>query len=395
MHTPDSNETKSNLNAWRSELLQQQARLKSQGLLRHLIEITDGSVDFSSNDYLSLNESGSLLGIWQESVDHWHDRIGSTGSRLVAGQHFAFDQAEFDFVQWTGHESALLFHSGYAANVGTISTIAGPGDLMLCDRLVHASILDGVRLSGADKRFFQHNDLNHLEATLQKVQTSRKKKGKLWVVTEALFSLDGDSPDLLPLVELCERYGALLYLDEAHSIGLYGPGGRGLAVENGVMERIAVSVYPMGKAPGFMGAFVCGMAELRDTLIQRARSFVFSTAQPPILAHTLSGIVHYLQTEEADFLRRRAFENSKLFRHALARQGMEVAGISPIVPVIVGDAQSALDWMERCRQAKFDVRAIRPPSVPPGSSRLRVSIHSGHTGTQLNALAELLGAMGK
>ncbi len=205
--------------------------------------------------------------------------------------------------------------------------------------------------------------------------------------------MDGDSPDLRGLCDLAERFGALVYLDEAHAIGLVGPGGAGLAMQAGVSDRIAVNVFPCGKAPGLMGAFVCGSAALKSLLINTARPFIFTTAQPPHLARLLGRIVDWLQTGEADAARTRVRNLADRLRAKLNELGYNTGtSTSHIVPVIVGESARALELAERCQQASLDVRAIRPPTVPKGTSRLRVILQSGHSEADVDELISVLAA---
>jgi 8-amino-7-oxononanoate synthase len=390
---------------WIAELGQELAALRSRALFRTL-RAHSGRLDFSSNDYLSLNSSGRLDVMLRDLVGggpvaaeipggdagKQPGMVGSTGSRLIRGHYEAFERAEAEFARYVGSPAALLFHSGYAANTGALAAVIGPRDRVFCDRLVHASLLDGIRLSGVRRYYFRHNDLNDLETQLRKYASPHRN----WLVTEAVFSMDGDSPDLRALCQLADRYNGCVYLDEAHSIGLVGPRGAGLAAGQGVANRVAVNVFPCGKAPGLMGAFVCGPPELKDLLVNRARSFVFTTAQPPLLAELLRRIVGWLQTDEAEAARARVMRISGEFRAAVQALGYDTASsTSQIVPIVVGAEDRALELARRCQERGLDVRAIRPPTVPKNTSRLRVILQAAHTGADaaelLAVLAEFAG----
>lgn len=373
------------LQAWTEQIGRELSDLEHRQL-RRTLRPHEGRHDFCSNDYLSLNSSGELFAIAQRVLERSEPFVGSTGSRLIRGHYESFERAEAAFASWTGFESALLFNGGYAANLGLFEALVHRNDVVLCDQYAHASLLDGIRLSGAKRISFRHNDLGDLSARLERMSG---RKGRLWVVAETLYSMDGDSPDLPALVEVAERFGALLVLDEAHAVGVLGPHGSGLVAAAGLQSRVAAVIYPCGKGPGLLGAFVCGRAVLRDTLINRARSFVFSTALPPMLAEMLLVVVTAMPTY-AD-RRSQLTRNVARLRAALAKLDLLAKGDAQIVPVILGGESNALGAAEKCRQASFDVRAIRPPSVPAGSSRLRITVHSDHTDEQLDALANVLG----
>ncbi|MEQ9366469.1 MAG: 8-amino-7-oxononanoate synthase, partial [Leptospirales bacterium] len=341
--------------------------------------------------------------------------IGSTGSRLIRGHYPAFETAEADFARYVGAPAALLFHSGYAANTGALPAVVAPRDTVFCDRLCHASLLDGIRLSGARRHYFRHNDLADLETQLRKYggttdetdetgdavarkrpagDATRTQTKRHWIVTEAVFSMDGDSPDLQALCDLAERYDACVYLDEAHSIGMTGADGAGLAAQAGVVDRVAVNVFPCGKAPGLMGAFVCGAPELKELLVNRARSFIFSTSQPPHLARLLSLVIAWLQSDEARRARVHARQLADELRDKLKARGFDTGtSTTHIVPIITGGEARALELSARCREAGLDVRAIRPPTVPKGKSRLRVILQADHTSADLNELIAVLTAV--
>ncbi len=260
-------------------------------------------------------------------------------------------------------------------------------DTVFCDRLCHASILDGIRLSGARRYYFEHNDLGHLEEQIKKRLDQRA--ANVWVITESVFSMDGDSPDLAGLAALSARHDLLLYLDEAHAIGVIGQRGEGLAASLGLQNQFAVTVYPCGKAPGVGGAFVCGTKLLRENLINRCRSFIFSTAQPPALAELLRRVILLLPGLKPER------EKLQLLQHTLRTQLHELglaAGTSTthIVPVVLGESNRSLRWMKHLLSRGMDVRAIRPPTVPEGSARLRINLQAAHSVEDLQMLSKEL-----
>ena len=283
---------------------------------------------------------------------------------------------EEDFARRLGVADALFFGSGYTANTGALTAILNPRrDLVFCDRLCHASLLDGVHLSRSRRFYFRHNDLNDLERQLQKQGSKRKRKGAVWILVESLYSMDGDSPELEALCSLAERYEACIYLDEAHALGVYGKGA-GLAYEKGLLERIAVSVFPCGKAPGLMGAFVCGPRELKSILINRARSFIYATAPPPFLADLLRRVLGLIFAPEMEKKRQELRSLSEYTRKNLAAMQYDTgSSTSQIIPILLGSEERALALARACQEAGFDIRAIRPPSVPSSAeSRLRLSL---------------------
>lgn len=370
---------------WRETLKQATLQRERKRLLRRL-EITPArSVDFSSNDYLSLNSDGTLKRLFDSLLPLQSQDFGSTGSRLIRGHRQAFDRAERAFADWVGLEESLLFHSGYAGNVGSLQALLSPGDLVFADRLCHASLLDGIRLSGSTRHYYRHNDLNHLEKLLQKHQTRRRR----WIVTESVFSMDGDQPDRDAMLALAEKYGCLLYLDEAHAIGITGEGGRGLAWPQ--QHRFAVISYPMGKAPGLMGCFVAGPPELKPFLINHARSFIYSTAQPPFLADLLRLIIGQMVSEEVEMRRKRLQNLSTLLHRRLKEEGFETAASpSHITPIVLGDEERTIRIAGTLKAQGYSVFAIRPPTVPAGASRLRISVHAGNTEEEVEGLVRAL-----
>lgn len=371
---------------WEGELLSQLEKLEAGHLLRRL-DAKTYNLDFSSNDYLSLNSTGRLLSIAREEIENWSGRIGSTGSRLIRGHHEAFEEAENEFASFSGYPSALLFHTGYAANAGLCDALFSSRDLIFTDRFCHASLLDGIRISGAQRVYFEHNHLSDLEEKLKKHNAGR---GRKWIVTEGLFSMDGDFPDLPALVKLAEAHDALIFIDEAHSLGVLGPGGAGLGALYGLQNHIAVAVFPCGKAPGLSGAFVCGAQNLKPFLVNTARSFIFSTAQPPFLAQLLRRAMMILASREMDESRSHLISLSEKLRAGVKAKYETGQSAHQIVPVIIGEEKEALEKAASCRENGMDVRAIRPPSVPKGTSRLRICLHADHTEKDIDRLLDIL-----
>lgn len=338
--------------------------LDRRGLLRRpgdALVAGPGDIVLCSNDYLAYGRAPGSIGPGAP--------LGAGASRLVCGEHEAHRVAERALAEWVGAEDVLLFSSGYAANVGTIAALAGPDDCIVSDALNHASIVDGCRLSRARIAVVPHLDVGAVERALEGAASARRR----WVVTESYFSMDGDSPDLPALRTVCDRWDAALVVDEAHAIGVLGPRGAGRCAEQGIMPDVLIGT--LGKALGLQGAFVAGPAVLRTWLWNRARSFVFSTGMSPALASAAAERVARCQADEATRASLRAA--TERLRSALARVGVEAGGSGPIVPVIVGEPAAAWRAARRLRELGVFVQAIRPPTVPVGTSRLRVTAHAG------------------
>lgn len=337
-------------------------------------------IDASSNDYLGLARwvvsRETLNGM--EGLSH-----GSGASRLIHGTREAHEELERELAEWVGLPRALLFTSGYAANVGLIAALGAPGTLLVSDALNHASIIDGCRLSKADVRVVPHLDLGAVERALR--ESSAKVR---WVVTESYFSMDGDGPDLRALAALCEREGAGLVVDEAHALGVFGPEGGGRCAEAGVVPDVLVGTF--GKAVGLHGAFIAGTERLRSFLWNRARSFVFSTAPSPILARL--ALFHVKHLRQAEVERERLYSLTEAVRNTLQERGQPVlhGSFGPIVPVLTGSNERALEAARQLRTQGILTQAIRPPTVPPGTARLRVTVTAAHSPAQIQRLADTL-----
>jgi 8-amino-7-oxononanoate synthase len=341
-------------------------------------------IQLGSNDYLGLSADPRLRAAIEGAV-HEDSRIASTGSRLLSGNHPRWEALEAEFASFVGAEAALYFSSGYSANVGLLSSILKPEDTAFSDSANHASLIDGIRLSRAKKVVFPHLDLDYLERAVRTVSGD----GQKIIVCESLFSMDGDHAPLSDLLKLCERFDALLVIDEAHSMGVDGSAGRGWTHTVGRTDRILATVHTCGKALASMGAFVAGDRILRDYLINHARTFIFSTALPPYCAaHVRAGLE---LARQADSQREHLRRLSLHVRERLAAAGFEIRrGTSQIVPVIVGANEPAVRLAARLNGAGFAIRPIRPPTVPPGSSRLRLSLHARLALSDIDRLVDTL-----
>lgn len=332
------------------------------------------TVSFCSNDYLGL-----------ASPQGESSPTGAGASRLVAGEHLEHQRLEGALAEWLDHESALLFTSGYAANVGLVSSLAASADdLILSDALNHASIVDGCRLSRAQTTVFPHLDVDAVRSELRSRRTSRA-----WVVTESYFSMDADSPDLRGLRAACDEYGAALVVDEAHAIGVLGPGGRGLLAAAGVAADVTVGTF--GKAFGGAGAFVVGCEALTAWLWNRARSFVFSTGLSPSLAASSLAALEKIRSSP-ELLEATALRATEL-REGLLALGLQPLGHGHIVPWLIGDSREAVRIATALQARGFAVQAIRPPSVPAGTARLRLTASARQSAEDirrlLSAIAEV------
>lgn len=330
----------------------------------------------SSNDYLGLASDltvrNALRGALAE-LPH-----GSGGSRLLSGHHRAFSALEARVADWQGTEAALFYGAGFAANQGLLGSVLEAGDLVVSDALNHASLIDGIRLTKAERRIVPHLDLEAYDRAIEPGRFT-------WVLVESVYSMDGDLAPLEELADLCIRRGAALIVDEAHATGLYGPTGAGRIEDCGIRDTVFASVHTAGKALGGAGAFVVGSAALRDLQIQRGRSFVFSTAPPPFLSAGLHAAIDRIQSDPR--LRNRPVELATQLRRALAPY-VEVRGEgSPIVPVIVGSVERAMALARGLARRGWDARPVRPPTVPAGTSRVRLVVHAGLDADQIDALA--------
>ena len=335
-----------------------------------------------SNNYLGLADHPSLAAASIAAIQRYGTSSGA--SRLVSGTMELHERLEAAVAAYKKSEAALLFNSGHAANTGIIPALVGRGDVVFSDRLNHASIVDGILLSGARLVRYPHNDHLQLAALMEK-----HAGGRCLIVSDGVFSMDGDIAPLAELVELKRRYGALLMIDDAHGCGVLGERGRGSAELLGVGGDVDIQMGTFGKALGSFGAYAAVSAELRTLLINRARSFIFSTSLPPsVLAASLAA-VELVQTPEGDLLREQLRSNSRFFRDSLTKAGFRIPdGSTQIVPVVIGSAETTMKFSESLLAEGLFAQGIRPPTVPVGTSRLRFTLMATHTHTDLAAAVE-------
>jgi len=356
--------------------------IKNVGLYRVLRD--QAGVDFSSNDYLGLSRHPSLRAKLLQSLSR--GPLSSPGSRLLSGNLPEHRALEERLAKFKKTEAALLFSSGYQANVGLLTSLIGRDDRTISDAANHASIIDGLRLSGCEKVIVPHLDVSAIERALAK----RPPSGRTFLVTESLFSMDGDIAPLDEYADLADRYGACLIVDDAHATGVYGPErGSGLCEEFGIETRPIATVSTFGKALGLCGAFVAGPKVIVDYLINNARPFIFTTATPPLLLAAIDAALDIIAREPER--RRRVLELAAMLRDRLEARGLDCLGSAGhIVPVLLEQNDRAVRIAEEVRSHGYDVRAIRPPSVPPETARLRLSVHADHSREEISGLARAI-----
>jgi 8-amino-7-oxononanoate synthase len=362
--------------------------LRNKGLYRSLrcVEgdqgptlLIDGreAINFSSNNYLGLANHPKLREAAKQAIDRYG--CGSGASRLISGNMTLHEELESKIAELKGTQAALVFNSGFQANTGVIPVLVGEGDVILSDALNHASIIDGCRLSRAKIVVYGHGDLDELERGLKDSSPNSRKL----IVTESLFSMDGDEAPLMDIVSLAEKYGAIVMVDEAHATGVYEPNGAGIVAKLGLGERVLVQMGTLGKALGGFGAYVAGGKVLRELLINRCRSFIFTTSLPPAVMAMAIAAIDLLEQEPQ---RREALRNNcELLRGGLKALGYSLGtSQSQILPLMIGDTSRCMKLSEDLLHRGVFAQGIRPPTVPPGTSRLRITLMATHTREHIN-----------
>ena len=377
------------------------AEIQQTGLLRHVREVHSPQgrhitvqgrelVNFSSNDYLGLANHPALKEAAIRAVDRYG--AGAGASRLICGSLKPFHDLEEALAAFKGTEACLTFSTGYATALGVITALLGKDDLLVIDRLSHACIVDAARLCGARLRVFKHNDVADLERILkwakgQDRKTGAKRRNTL-IVTESVFSMDGDLAPLKQMVELKERNGAWFMVDEAHATGLFGKHRGGLIEEAGVSDRVEIQMGTLGKAVGASGGYVCGSRKLIDLLINKARGFVFSTAPVPAAAAAAKAGIELIQSDEGGIRREQVWKNAHFTEHRFGVSNLEIcAPDSAILPIMIGDEKAAVHASTALQEKGFFIPAVRFPTVGRGKARLRMTVTADHDAEQLNALA--------
>ncbi len=364
--------------------------LRSQGgpQSRELTVEGRNVLNFCSNNYLGLADDPRLQEAAIESIRE--EGFGSGASRLVCGNMPAHERLEQAIARFEGAQDCLLFNSGYMANVGIISSVFGREDIIFSDRLNHASILDGILLSQARFKRYPHKDTEALEKMLQSA-TGFKKRG---IITDSVFSMDGDIAPLDEIVGLAKRYGCLVMIDEAHALGVMGKGGRGLAEHFAVEDQVDIRMGTLSKAAGSFGAYCCGSKALISFLVNKARSFIYTTGMPPSVA---AASMMAMEIIGQDFsLRERLWQNTRYLREKIVRLGFDTMDSqTPIIPILLGRCDLAVEFSQRLFEKGIWVSAIRPPTVPPKTARLRLTVTAAHTKEDLDFLIEGLQIVGK
>ncbi|GMB07935.1 8-amino-7-oxononanoate synthase [Thermolongibacillus altinsuensis] len=345
-------------------------------------------LNLASNNYLGLADDERLIEASIRAMQTYG--AGATASRLIVGNHALYEEAEAALVKWKETEAALIINSGYTANVGILSALASREDVIFSDKLNHASIVDGAILSRAELKRYRHNDIDHLETLLKKTPVHKLKI----IVTDTVFSMDGDIAPLRELVALKEKYGAILMIDEAHSSGLYGEKGEGLAHHLGIAEHVDIHMGTFSKALGTFGAYVTGKKYLIDYLINHMRAFIFTTALPPAVLGSIRAAISIVQQEHER--RTNLFTHSDYVRNELKRLGFNIgASTTQIVPIIIGDNERTVRFSERLQERGIAAVAIRPPTVPEGTARIRFSLMATLTKQQIDWALEQIALVGK
>lgn len=384
-----------------AELNQRLDALRRQNLFRELrrVESPQGPrieiggkpfLNFSSNDYLGLANHPALKEAAIKAVEKFG--AGAGASRLICGSLAPLHELDEAIAAFKGAEAALTFSTGYSAALGSITALAGKNDMIILDKLVHACIVDAARLSGAKLRVFAHNDLEDLERILKWARKESSRSAlvtrHVLIVTESVFSMDGDAAPLREMVALKEKYGVWLMVDEAHATGIYGKKGRGLADELGVSNQIEIQMGTLGKALGASGGYICGTRALIDFLINRARSFIFSTAPVPAAAAAAVAGTQLAQSSEGEARRKSLWRFVDLLNSKLQMQNSRFR--SAIIPILIGDESKALAAAATLRAKNIFIPAIRYPTVARGQARLRVTLTAAHSANETDSLAAAL-----
>lgn len=362
---------------------------RSNGLFRTLKKST-GLIDFCSNDYLGLAQSAELRQVIGQAVAAYPTLPnGSTGSRLLAGNAELAETLEAELAVFHEAKAALIFNSGYDANIGLLSSLPQRGDTLLTDELIHASMIDGARLSLANRFKFRHNDLNDLENRL------KNATGTVYVAIESVYSMDGDLAPVAKIIDLCDRYEAALIVDEAHATGVFGPNGGGIIQALGLQNRVFARIHTFGKALGVHGAAVVGSVALREFLINFARSFVYSTALPPHSLLAIQSVYRFLP-QCADRIHRLHTLRTYVQQQVQEKlpQTEWTSAESPILGLIVPGNDACRARAAQLQQAGFDIRPIVSPTVPAGRERLRICLHAFNSESEIDALVRALQTIG-
>ena len=366
------------------------ARVKDNSL--RSLDVRQDLIDFSSNDYLGFSRSKKIYDAASATLKKLQHQVnGATGSRLLTANHPLYHVTEKQIARFHNSPSALIFNSGYDANIGFFSSVPQRGDVILYDRLCHASIRDGITMSHAKGHKFAHNNLQALEVLLKAHKQSSKTGAEMYVVTEAVFSMDGDIPPLNAIATLCKKHKAFLIVDQAHATGVVGPKGKGLIQELAIEDLIFARIVTFGKALGCHGAAILASGELKNYLVNFARSFIYTTALP---AHALATIgAAYTELENNSDVIKKLQNNITLLQGCIIKEHLTpyfIKSTSAIHSCVIKGNKATKDISALLRQNKFDVKAILSPTVPKGQERLRICLHSYNTKEDITTLVRLL-----
>ncbi|WP_017727660.1 8-amino-7-oxononanoate synthase [Halalkalibacterium ligniniphilum] len=384
---------------WSQDILNELDAFEQKAQKRELFTVRDADkrwltmkgrrlLNLASNNYLGLSGHERLKAAAIRAITEYG--VGATASRLIVGNHPLYEKAENALKIWKRAEASLILHSGYAANIGILSAVIGRNGVVFSDKFNHASIVDGSILSRAEHKRYRHNDMTHLEALLKKTPKDKRKL----IVTDTIFSMDGDKALLLDLVTLKERYNAILMVDEAHGSGVYGPNGEGYSYEVNLQGKIDILMGTFSKAMGCYGAYVTGEPYIIDYLKNKMRSFIFSTGLPPMILASIQEAIYFVQ-EEPD-RRERLQTLSDDFREALSLYGFDTCNsTSQIIPLRIGSNEKTIEFSERLQEAGIAAIAVRPPTVPNGEARIRFALTSEHDAEELAWAVDKIASVGK
>ena len=361
------------------------AELKQVSLLRKIPETDDSLVNFASNDYLGLSRHPRIRKAYQNAIEKFG--TGSTASRLICGTMEPHRELEHLLADAKDTDAALTFSTGYATSVGVLTALLQKGDTVIMDKLCHASLIDGARMSGATLRIFPHNRLSKLESLLASTLKKSTANSRTLVVTESVFSMDGDVAPLRDITRLTQEYDSLLMIDEAHALGVLGPTGMGLAEKLGIQSGIDFHLGTLGKAAGVAGGYIAASQPWIDLILNRARSFIYSTAPPPAQAAAAAEAILLIRSEEGTALRDKLWRNIEIFHQA---SNLPTAPSSAIIPWFMGESDTALARSAQLRNYGMLVPAIRFPTVPRNTARLRITLSASHQPQEIVNLAEQL-----
>lgn len=361
------------------------AALNEASLLRKIPETDSSLVNFASNDYLGLSRHPRIQKVYRDAIGKFG--VGATASRLICGTMNPHRELEHLLADAKGTDAALTFSTGYATSVGVLTALLQKDDTVIMDKLCHASLIDGARMSGATLRVFPHNRLSKLESLLAATLKKSTSSSRTLVVTESVFSMDGDIAPLREITRLTQQYKSLILVDEAHALGVLGPTGMGLAEELNIQSKIDFHMGTLGKAAGVAGGYLAASQPWIDLILNRARSFIYSTAPPPAQAAAAAEAILLIRSEEGKALRKKLWANIERFHQA---GNLPTPPTSSIVPWMIGESNAALALSKKLRNSGILVPAIRFPTVPRNTARLRITLSASHQPKEIITLAEQL-----